>query len=213
MMLSGPNCCNLWNRTGQSARTATAGPLLAISWPLRSWAACITSTRALADGIDGRTRRGVIVRGDRHPAARASGTKPTIGLTNLEEQARSPPYLWRIGLAAGPQKEVRERPGHDLVRLNRGERRGSHGPPAGCGGETPSACVHLSACTPNRPGTSPETGPGRAQTGPRLGPHMGPGQAPHRSRGRRPPVFPDRPKRRPGALFTVLLWTRKSGNC
>ena len=49
-----------------------AGPLVAISWPLHSWTAYVTSTGALADATDGKPPLVFIVQDDRFPMPGAS---------------------------------------------------------------------------------------------------------------------------------------------
>jgi hypothetical protein len=82
------------------------GPLVAVSWPLQSWAEYISSQPDLAEHIGWDSPLLFVVRGDGYPTAGAEWTNLTISLANFGEHARSPSFLWLIGLAAGSEKEM-----------------------------------------------------------------------------------------------------------
>ena len=80
--------------------------MVAVSWPLQSWAEYISSQPDLAEHISWDPPLLFVVRGDGYPTAGVEGGNLTISLANFCVQARSPAFLWLIGLAAGSEKEM-----------------------------------------------------------------------------------------------------------
>jgi hypothetical protein len=79
---------------------------VALEWPLHEWAAYITSRPTLLEALDFTQPLTFIVRGDGYPTSGESWANLTISLTNFGEKARSPAFLWLIGLAACSEKEM-----------------------------------------------------------------------------------------------------------
>ena len=64
------------------------------------------STPDLVDTIDWGRPLLFIVRGDGYPTAGAEWANLTISLTNVGQLARSPAFVWLIGLGAGLEKDM-----------------------------------------------------------------------------------------------------------
>lgn len=99
------------------AAALTLGPTLynpgpplyvAVYWPVHDWAEYINSRPPLLEHLDFNEPLGFILRGDGYPTAGASWTLITVSLTNFGEKARSPSFLWCIGLAACSEKDLEE---------------------------------------------------------------------------------------------------------
>uniref|UniRef100_A0A7S1IVP5 Uncharacterized protein n=1 Tax=Eutreptiella gymnastica TaxID=73025 RepID=A0A7S1IVP5_9EUGL len=97
------------------AAALTLGPTLynpgpplyvAVYWPVHNWAEYINSRPPLLEHLDFTQPLGFILRGDGYPTAGASWTLITVSLTNFGEKARSPSFLWCIGLAACSEKDL-----------------------------------------------------------------------------------------------------------
>ena len=86
--------------------TVSAGRMVSRSWSIVKWAKYIQDTPALECEIDWTRPLLFIVRGDGYPTAGHSWTNLTISLANFGERARTPGFLWLVGLAAGAEKEV-----------------------------------------------------------------------------------------------------------
>ena len=86
--------------------TDLSGPIVSRSWPIVEWAKYVAGTPALAKEIDWSLPLLFIVRGDGYPTAGVSWTNLVISLANFGERARTPGFLWVLGLAAGAEKEV-----------------------------------------------------------------------------------------------------------
>ena len=92
--------------TPKFADTVSAGRMVSRSWSIVKWAKYIQDTPALECEIDWTRPLLFIVRGDGYPTAGHSWTNLTISLANFGERARTPGFLWLVGLAAGAEKEV-----------------------------------------------------------------------------------------------------------
>ena len=82
------------------------GPLVSVVWPLESWARYIAATPDLNKYINWDSKLLFIVRGDGYPTGGVEWCNLTISLANFGKHARSPAFLWLIGLAAGSEKEM-----------------------------------------------------------------------------------------------------------
>ena len=79
---------------------------MSVVWPLESWARYIAATPNLNKYIIWDFPLLFIVRGDGYPTGGVEWCNLTISLANFGKQARSPAFLWLIGLAAGSEKEM-----------------------------------------------------------------------------------------------------------
>ena len=69
------------------------------SWPLQFWARYIQSPPPLVDTIEWKQPLTFLLRGDAYPCAGGSWTQLSIWLLNHGAEARTPAYLWVIGMA------------------------------------------------------------------------------------------------------------------
>ena len=76
------------------------------SWPLRSWVQYLQSRPPLVDTIDCSRPLRLILRGDAYPCAGGSWAQLSIGLLNHGKRARTPAYLWVIGIAVCGDKDM-----------------------------------------------------------------------------------------------------------
>ena len=75
-------------------------------WPLRSWAQYVQSRPALCRSIDWTRGLTFVVRGDGYPCAGGSWSQLSVGLLNHGLKARTPAFLWVIGMAVTGDKEM-----------------------------------------------------------------------------------------------------------
>ena len=76
------------------------------SWPLRSWVQYLQSPPPLVDSIDWSRPLTFILRGDAYPGDGGNWTQLSIGLLNHGKKARTPTYLWVIGMAVCGDKDM-----------------------------------------------------------------------------------------------------------
>ena len=76
------------------------------SWPLRSWVQYLPSRPPLVHTIDWSRPLTFILRGDAYTCAGGSWTRLSIGLLNHGKRARTPAYLWVIGMAVCGVKDM-----------------------------------------------------------------------------------------------------------
>ena len=69
------------------------------SWPLQSFVRYIQSCPPLVDNMDWKRSLTFLLRGDAYMCAGPSWTQLSIGLLNHGAGARTPAYLWVIGMA------------------------------------------------------------------------------------------------------------------
>ena len=75
-------------------------------WPLRSWAQCVQSRPALCQSIVLTRPLTFVVRGDGYPCAGGSWSQLSVGLLNHGLKARTPAFLWVIGMAVTGDKDM-----------------------------------------------------------------------------------------------------------
>ena len=75
-------------------------------WPLRSWAQCVQSRPALCHSIDWTRPLTFVVRVDGYPCAGGSWSQLLVGLLNHGVKARTPAFLWVIGMAVTGDKDM-----------------------------------------------------------------------------------------------------------
>ena len=75
-------------------------------WPLRSWAQHVQSLPALCRSFDWTRRLTFVVRGDGYPCAGGSWSQLSEGLLNHGVKARTPAFLWIIGMAVTGDKDM-----------------------------------------------------------------------------------------------------------
>ena len=75
-------------------------------WPLRSWAQYLQSRPALCQSIDWTRPLTFVVRADGYPCAGGSWLQLSAGLLNHGEKARTPTFLWVIGMAVTGDKDM-----------------------------------------------------------------------------------------------------------
>ena len=75
-------------------------------WPLRSWAQYVHSRPALCQSIDWTRPLTFVVRGDGYPCAGGSWSQLSVGLLNHGLKARTPAFLWVIGMAVRGDKDM-----------------------------------------------------------------------------------------------------------
>ena len=76
------------------------------SWPLQSWARCIQSRLPLVDTIDWKRPLTFLLQGDAYQCTGGSSTLLSIWLLNHGARARTPVYLWVIGMATCGDKDM-----------------------------------------------------------------------------------------------------------
>ena len=76
------------------------------SWPLQSWACYIQLRPPLVDTIDWKRPLTFLLGGDAYPCAGGSWTQLFIGLLNHGARARTPAYLWVVGIAVRGDKDM-----------------------------------------------------------------------------------------------------------
>ena len=76
------------------------------SWPLQAWACYMQSRAPLVDTIDWKRPLTFLLRGDAYPCAGGSWIQLSIGLLNHGARARTPAYLWVIGMAVWGDKDM-----------------------------------------------------------------------------------------------------------
>ena len=69
-------------------------------WPLRLWAQYVQPRPALCESIDWTRPLTFLVRGDGYPRADGSWSQLSVGLLNHRVKARTPAFLWVIGMAS-----------------------------------------------------------------------------------------------------------------
>ena len=75
-------------------------------WPLQSWARYIQSRPPLVDTIDWKSPLTFLLRRDAYLCAAGSWTQPSTGLLNHGARARTPTYLWMIGMAVCGDRDI-----------------------------------------------------------------------------------------------------------
>ena len=75
-------------------------------WPLRSWTQYVQSRPALCEAIDWTRPLTFVVRGDGYPCAGGSWSQLSVGLLNHGLKARTPAFLWVIGMAVTGEKDM-----------------------------------------------------------------------------------------------------------
>ena len=76
------------------------------SWPLQSSVQYLQSRPALVDTVDWPRPLTFILRGDAYPCAGGSWTQSSIRRLNHGRRARTPAYLWEIGMAMCGDKDM-----------------------------------------------------------------------------------------------------------
>ena len=76
------------------------------SWPLQSWARYIQSRPPLVDTIDWTRPLTFLLRGDAYSCTARSWTQLSIGLLNHSARARTPAYLWVIGMTVCGDRDI-----------------------------------------------------------------------------------------------------------
>ena len=74
--------------------------------PLRSWAQYVQSRPALCQYIEETRPLTLVVRGDRYPCAGGSWSQLSVRLLNHGQKARTPAFLWVIGMAVTGDKDM-----------------------------------------------------------------------------------------------------------
>ena len=75
-------------------------------WPLRSWAQYVQSRPALCQSIDWTRPLTFVVRGDGYPCAGGNWLQLSVGPLNHGLKARTPAFLWVIGMAVTGDKDM-----------------------------------------------------------------------------------------------------------
>ena len=75
-------------------------------WPLRSWAQYVKSRLAVCQSLDWTRPLTFVVRGDGYPCAGGSWSQLSVGLLNHRVKARTPAFLWVIGMAITGDKNM-----------------------------------------------------------------------------------------------------------
>ena len=75
-------------------------------WPLRSWAQYVQSRPAHCQSIDLTRPLNFVVRGDGYPCAGGSWSQLSVVLLNRGLKARTPAFLWVIGMAVTGDKDM-----------------------------------------------------------------------------------------------------------
>ena len=81
-------------------------PLSGRCWPLRSWAQYVQSRPALCQSIDWTRPLTFVGQGDGYPCAGGSWSQLSVGLWNHGLKARTPAFLWVIGMAVTGDKDM-----------------------------------------------------------------------------------------------------------
>ena len=81
-------------------------PIVGRCWPLRSWAQYVQSRPALCRSIDCTRPLTFVVRGDGYPCAGGSWSQLSVGLLNHGVKARTPAFLWVIGMAVTGNRDM-----------------------------------------------------------------------------------------------------------
>ena len=75
-------------------------------WPLRSWAQYMQSRPALCQSIDLTCPLTFVLRADGYPCVGGSWSQLSVGLLNHGVKARTPAFLWVIGMAVTGDKDM-----------------------------------------------------------------------------------------------------------
>ena len=81
-------------------------PLSGRCWPLRSWAQYVQSRPALWQSIDWTCPLTLVVRADGYSCGGGSWSQLIVGLLNHGGKARTPAFLWVIGMAVTGDKDM-----------------------------------------------------------------------------------------------------------
>ena len=81
-------------------------PLSGCCWPLRSWTRYVQSRSALCQSFDWTRPLTFVVRGDGYPCTGGGWSQLSVGLLNHGEKARTPAFLWVIGMAVTGEKDM-----------------------------------------------------------------------------------------------------------
>ena len=81
-------------------------PSFSRCWPLRSWAQYVQSLQALWQCIDWSRPLTFVVQGDGYPCAGGNWSLLWVGLLYHGVKARTPAFLWVIGMAVTGDKDM-----------------------------------------------------------------------------------------------------------
>ena len=81
-------------------------PLLGVFWPSWSWAQYVHSRPALCQSIDWTLPLTSVSRGDGYPCAGGSWSQLSLSLLNHGVKARTPAFLWVVGMAVTGHKDM-----------------------------------------------------------------------------------------------------------
>ena len=81
-------------------------PLSGRCWPLRSWAQYVQSRPAVCQSIDCTRPPSFVVRGDGYPCTGGCWSQLSVGLLNHGVKARTPAFLWVVGMHVMGDKDT-----------------------------------------------------------------------------------------------------------